>query len=141
MYTEKQIGELIDTRTDAVEKAIHTLWMHQTADEQNGRHTNELNGVGFNRMDAASGCFYGKFIDDCLRGTKGYTPRAYGDVLRQPWSSDGSKLRNPELGFAVQCPEYRLAKCRKIARKYVRQLTRIANAKLVETPIGNVVNV
>lgn len=136
MYTEKQIGELIDTRDDAVEKAIHTLWLHQTADEKAGRHTGVENGVGFNKFDAKSGCFFGEFIDRVHRGTNGYPPRAYGEILRQPWRTDGKKLRD-----GLQSPEYRIAKCRKIARKYVRQLTRIANAKLVETPIGNVVNV
>lgn len=34
------------------EHALLALWKAQTPAEQNGHHTDELNGVGFNKIDA-----------------------------------------------------------------------------------------
>jgi len=42
----------ISTNPKWAKRALLALWQAQTPAEQNGHHTDELNGVGFNKIDA-----------------------------------------------------------------------------------------
>lgn len=52
VWDKKAIVALINTNDAAVARAITALYQRQTATEQSGEHTNVLNGVGFNKIDA-----------------------------------------------------------------------------------------
>lgn len=61
-YTQDQIKELLDTRTDAVERGIVRIYGLQTAEEQQSEATLRHNGVGFASCDARLGSYYAKWV-------------------------------------------------------------------------------
>jgi hypothetical protein len=71
IHTKESIQQLLDTNERAVYKALLAIYSRQTAAEQAGHHTREVNGVGFSRFDAP-------FLTDMVRGYMRYgslTPR------------------------------------------------------------------
>jgi hypothetical protein len=52
VWTKENIIELLETRRDAIERAILALYRLQTEDEQSSQETKHSNGVGFNGADA-----------------------------------------------------------------------------------------
>lgn len=52
VWSEAEIKELIQTNDKVLYKALKKLYECQTEDEKAGRHTNEQNGMGFNKFDA-----------------------------------------------------------------------------------------
>lgn len=101
MVTVEQIRELLETRNVAVEKAILTLYEHQTRDEQETETTKYDNGVGFNGLDA-------EFLSSLA---KQMLANRYGRLK-------GSRLTENQMKYA-----------RKKVMKYAGQLVKIANAK------------
>lgn len=51
-WTKKQISELLENNDIMVERSIIQLWKKQTAEERATESTIEFNGVGFNGVDA-----------------------------------------------------------------------------------------
>lgn len=51
-WTKEDIKELLRKNNKAVERAIVLLYSFQTYEEQKYGHTEECNGVGFNRLDS-----------------------------------------------------------------------------------------
>lgn len=92
MATKQEILHLLDTRADAVERALQVLYGFQTAGEQSADATVEANGQGFNMMDAP-------FLSDLAR-----------QVIRSS-RPRGQRLSPKQLAVA-----------RKRVRKYAGQL-------------------
>ena len=55
VWTEEEIGKLVQTNDTVLYRALKKLYDCQTADEQRSQETIEHNGVGFNGVD-------GKFL-------------------------------------------------------------------------------
>ena len=62
MHTKESITHLLETRNDAVERAILRLYSFQTAQEQSIQTTRDQNGVGFSAADGHTGSYYAKWI-------------------------------------------------------------------------------
>jgi hypothetical protein len=60
-HTKESIQALLERSDQAVYKALLAIYNRQTAAEQAGHHTREVNGVGFSRFDAP-------FLTDMVRG-------------------------------------------------------------------------
>lgn len=52
IWTVEEIKALLENNNEFVCRALKKLYERQTEEEQNGNHTDERNGVGFNRIDA-----------------------------------------------------------------------------------------
>lgn len=51
VWTKDQIKELLLSNPNAVMRGILAIYRLQTESEKMGQHTNEVNGVGFNKFD------------------------------------------------------------------------------------------
>lgn len=65
LHTKETIQELLDNNNRAVVKALLAIHSRQTAAEQAGHHTREVNGVGFSKFDAP-------FLTDMVRAVQRY---------------------------------------------------------------------
>ena len=52
IWTEEEIKNLVQTNDKVLYGALRNLYACQTADEQNSQETREVNGMGFNGVDA-----------------------------------------------------------------------------------------
>lgn len=52
IWTEEEIKNLVQTNDEVLYRALKELYACQTADEQISRETHEINGMGFNGVDA-----------------------------------------------------------------------------------------
>lgn len=50
--TKESISSLLQSRDEAVQRAVVAIWERQTAGEKQARGTMQQNGVGFNASDA-----------------------------------------------------------------------------------------
>ena len=97
VWTAKEIADRLEKSDVMVERSLLQLYHRQTADEANSNATIEDNGVGFNAFDAA-------FLTDVARW------------VEQSTYPEGQRLTPRQLPHV-----------RRGLRKYVGQLTRIAN--------------
>jgi hypothetical protein len=65
VHTKESVQHLLDTNNRAVVKALLAVYARQTASEQAGHHTREVNGVGFSKFDAP-------FLTDMVRSVHRY---------------------------------------------------------------------
>ena len=61
-YTKNEIKQLLITSDKAVVRGLVAIFQLQTQNEQYSDSTSELNGVGFNGLDAKFGCSLAKQI-------------------------------------------------------------------------------
>lgn len=59
-WNKEKVQRLLETRDEAVGKALALIYSHQTAAEQSSDHTNEENGVGFTKFDS-------EFLSSCAK--------------------------------------------------------------------------
>lgn len=52
IWTAEEIKNLLENNDEFLGRALKKLYSCQTADEKRGQHTEETNGVGFNKYDA-----------------------------------------------------------------------------------------
>lgn len=94
------IDWLICNNDRAVERAVVAIYKRQEPDEQASGTTNKSNGRGFNKFDGPKGSYYAKWI--------------LGEIKGEPMRLTGRHLDNARV----------------MMRKYVRQLSEIASAKI-----------
>ena len=63
MFDAQKMADWLATRPDAAKRALFAIYGQQTAAEKAGEHTNELNGVGFNKFDAPIASAYVKWFE------------------------------------------------------------------------------
>ena len=61
-WTRNEIQNLLNTRQDAVERAILRLYKGQTSGERAASTTMAYNGIGFNAFDARRGSYYARWL-------------------------------------------------------------------------------
>lgn len=103
MWTKETIQRLLATNDLAVERAIVVIYDRQTQDEKRDSDTKHDNYRGFRSNHASTGSFLARII---LKG----------------WGQPGGRKKTHLF------PE-KLAKARKIAMQYHRQLCEVANGK------------
>ena len=100
-WKREAINEILRQSDAAVVKGVYRIYLRQTPDEQSSGYSKHANGVGFSQFDDKFGSSLGKQIK-----------------------------RNRELGFSfAHClSPKQITYARKLALKYSRQLTDIANS-------------
>jgi len=62
VWTRAEIESLICRNDRAVERAMVSIWEHQTASEQASSVVNKNNGMGFAAWGARSGTYYAEWV-------------------------------------------------------------------------------
>jgi len=95
------INKILDASDAAVEKGLLRIYMFQTASEQMSGTSREVNGVGFNNRD---------------------------DLFATSLSQQILRNRNMDVPFGRCLSPKQRVYARKLAKKYSKQLTNIANS-------------
>ena len=128
-WTEDQIRNLLETKDSAVENAIVRLFKLQTASEQNSRHTNTHNGVGFNAADSVAGTHFAQW----LLGLNHKNQQRYAKKSLTSPQAVARGQRGGRAGWFRYCGTHNMTpiqRARRIALKHIGQLVAIANGEL-----------
>ena len=129
VWTEDQIRNLLETKDSAVENAIVRLFKLQTASEQNSRHTDTHNGVGFNAADSVAGTHFAQW----LLGLNHKNQQRYAKKSLTSPQAIARGQRGGRAGWFRYCGTHNMTpiqRARRIALKHIGQLVAIANGEL-----------
>ena len=129
VWTEDEIRSLLLTKDSAVENAIVRLFKLQTASEQNSRHTNTHNGVGFNAADSVAGTHFAQW----LLGLNHKNQQRYAKKSLTSPQAVARGERGGRTGWYKYCGAHNMTpieRARRIAIKHIGQLVAIANGEL-----------
>ena len=129
VWTEDQIRKLLETKDSAVENAIVRLFKLQTASEQDSRHTNTHNGVGFNAADSVAGTHFAQW----LLGLNHKNQQRYAKKSLTSPQAVTRGQRGGRSGWYRYCGTHNMTpiqRARRIAIKHIGQLVAIANGEL-----------
>ena len=129
VWTEDMIRNLLETKDSAVENAIVRLFKLQTASEQNSRHTDTHNGVGFNAADSVAGTHFAQW----LLGLNHKNQQRYAKKSLTSPQAIARGQRGGRSGWFRYCGTHNMTpiqRARRIALKHIGQLVAIANGEL-----------
>ena len=129
VWTEDKIRNLLETKDSAVENAIVRLFKLQTASEQNSRHTDTHNGVGFNAADSVAGTHFAQW----LLGLDHKNQQRYAKKSLTSPQAIARGQRGGRAGWFRYCGTHNMTpiqRARRIALKHIGQLVAIANGEL-----------
>ena len=100
-WKRDKINAILERSDAAVEKGVYRIYLRQTEDEKLSGYSRHVNGVGFSQYDDKFGSSLGKQIERC---------------------------QGNEIPFGRCLTRKQMVYARKLALKYSRQLTDIANS-------------